>query len=132
MKKTLIQIAREEGWNMVACEGEADVHIGGLDLDETNVVISSDSDLLFYPRVQQVLRPMKDCSFHLYRKSNVTAVSNVTALQWTCVGIVSGNDYNRNIKGFGKLQAMATPNSIAGYSQDQCEPSYAFVAGNSQ
>jgi hypothetical protein len=101
MKKKLVQIAREEGWNMVACEGEADVHIGGLDLDETNVVISGDSDLLFYPRVQQVLRPMKDGSFHLYRKSNVTAVSNVTALQWTCVGIVSGNDYNRNIKGFG-------------------------------
>ncbi|CAO3676648.1 unnamed protein product [Umbelopsis ramanniana] len=101
MKETLVQKAREEGWNMVACEGEADVHIGGLDLDETDVVISGDSDLLFYPRVQQVLRPMKDGSFHLYQKSNVIAVSNVTALQWTCVGIVSGNDYNRNIKGFG-------------------------------
>jgi hypothetical protein len=33
---------------MLACEGEAHVHIGGLDLDETNVVISGDSDLLFY------------------------------------------------------------------------------------
>jgi hypothetical protein len=40
-------------------------------------------------------------SYHSYQKSDILAPLKLTALQWICVGIVSGIDYDNNIKGFG-------------------------------
>jgi hypothetical protein len=81
MKETLVETAQQEGWNIIFCIGEADVHIGGLDLDKSSAVVSGDSDLLFYPSVHHVLRPMKFDTFHSYKKSDILALLKLTALQ---------------------------------------------------
>jgi hypothetical protein len=44
---------------------------------------------------------METGSFHSYKKSDILALLKLTALQWTCVVIVSGNDYDNNFEGFG-------------------------------
>jgi hypothetical protein len=61
---------------MLACEGEAYVHIGGLDLDETAVVISDDSDIFFLSTRTASLEAYEGWFFHLYQNSYVTAVSS--------------------------------------------------------
>lgn len=101
MKNLLIATAETEGWKIIRCIGEADVHIGSLDLNENAAVISGDSDLLFYPKVSNLLRPMKNGSFHLYQKSDILATLRLSIPQWISVGIVSGNDYEDNVRGFG-------------------------------
>ncbi|GAB5590856.1 hypothetical protein Unana1_05756 [Umbelopsis nana] len=101
MKDIFVQKARESGWSINVCEGEADVTIGGLQLSEHDVVVSGDSDLFFYPGVHRVLRPMKRGIFHMYVKPEVLQTLKLTSLQWQCLGIVSGNDYDPNIRGMG-------------------------------
>src|ERR1700741_70456 len=64
MKSILAEEALATGWTIVDCLGEADVHIGGLTLTDEDVVVSGDSDMLFYDSVQHVLRLMARRSFH--------------------------------------------------------------------
>ena len=100
MMQEIFETAKEDGWSIVQCDGEADVHIGSLDLTANAVVVSGDSDLLFYENIHHVLRPTKQ-GYFLYKKSDILELLNMTSPQWTCVGVVSGNDYDPNIKGLG-------------------------------
>ncbi|GAB5587405.1 hypothetical protein Unana1_02305 [Umbelopsis nana] len=129
VKDTLVKTARQEGWNIILCQGEADVHIGGLHLDESATVISGDSDLLFYPSVHNVLRPMETGSFHSYKESNILALLKLTALPWTCVGIVSGNDYDNNIIGFGITTNHKLISEIQGNKIEDIVSKYLKVDG---
>jgi hypothetical protein len=101
MKRIFLETASKLGCNVKSCRGEADVHIGSLSLKENEVVVSGDSDLLFYTNVHDILRPLGNGNFLPYNKSDLLRLLQVTAVQWASIGIVSGNDYDKNIKGFG-------------------------------
>ena len=101
MKRIFLETASKLGCNVKSRRGEADVHIGSLPLKENEVVVSGDSDLLFYTNVHDILRPLGNGNFLLYNKSDLLRLLQVTAVQWASIGIVSGNDYDKNIKGFG-------------------------------
>jgi len=100
MMQEIFETAKEDGWSIVQCDGEADVHIGNLDLTANAVVVSGDSDLLFYENIHHILRPAKQ-GYLFYKKSDILELLNMTSPQWTCVGVVSGNDYDPNITGLG-------------------------------
>lgn len=53
-----IETASGLGWNIVACAGEADVQIGSIVMTDEDIVVSGDSDLLFYQNCSQVIRPL--------------------------------------------------------------------------
>jgi hypothetical protein len=74
MKAILTRTAEEQGWKIILCNGEADVHIGGLDLDENAAVISGDSDLLFYRNTHVVLRPTNSSCFLKYKKADILSL----------------------------------------------------------
>jgi hypothetical protein len=101
MKQTFIDTASALGWNIVTCRGEADVHIGSIGMTDEDAVVSGDSDLLFYQNIPNVIRPLAGNQMMLYKKSAILQALNLSAVQWTSIGIVSGNDYDSNIKGFG-------------------------------
>jgi hypothetical protein len=70
MMQEIFETDKKDGWSAVQCDGEADVHIGSLDLTANAVVVSGDSDLLFYTIIHRVLKPSKqgkqsriDCVF---------------------------------------------------------------------
>lgn len=100
MKKQLLEAARAAGWNFVDCIGESDLAIARLPLTEKDVVISSDSDFLFHDNVQHLFRPTHS-KYRYYCKRNILDHLGVTSVQWTSVGIVSGNDYDKAIPGYG-------------------------------
>jgi hypothetical protein len=100
MMQEIFETAKEDGWSIVQCDGEADVHIGSLDLTANAVVVSGDSDLLLCENIHHILRPAKQ-GYLFYKKSDILELLNMTSPQWTCVGVVSGNDYDPNIKGLG-------------------------------
>ena len=114
MKTALAEAALASGWTVIECIGEADVHIGGLTLTDEDVVVSGDSDMLFYDSVQHVLRPMAKMVYHHYSKTDITTLLNLTSVQWTSVGIVSGNDYDPNIWGYGIARNCQIIRSIFG------------------
>jgi hypothetical protein len=101
MKTIFKNQAEESGWSIYVCVGEADVTIGGMTLGEEDVVISGDSDLFFYPGVSRVLQPVKRGIYNLYVKSEMLQTLKLSSLQWQCLGIVSGNDYDNNVRGMG-------------------------------
>ncbi|KAH8555041.1 hypothetical protein BGW37DRAFT_517546 [Umbelopsis sp. PMI_123] len=100
MMQEIFETAKEDGWSIVQCDGEADVHIGSLGLTANAIVVSGDSDLLFYENIHHILRPAKQ-GYLFYKKSHILELLNMTSPQWTCVGVVSGNDYDPNITGLG-------------------------------
>jgi hypothetical protein len=101
MKQTFINTASTLGWNILACRGEADVHIGSIGMTDEDAVVSGDSDLLFYQNIPNVIRPLAGNQMILYKKSAIFQALNLSAVQWTSIGIVSGKDYDSNVKGFG-------------------------------
>lgn len=125
MKDSFVQNAREAGWSVYVCDGEADVTIGGLHLADHDFVVSGGSDLLFYASVASVLRPMKRGLFHLYRQEVIFETLKLRHVQWQTLGIVSGNDYDnirdmgiiRNFEIIRKIAANNTEGAFAAYLQ---------------
>ena len=70
--------------------------------------------MLFYDTVQHVLRPMAKMVYHHYSKNDITTLLKLTSLQWLTVGIVSGNDYDPNIWGYGIARNCKIIRSIPG------------------
>ena len=85
----------------MTCRGEADVHIGSIGMTDEDAVVSGDSDLLFYQNIPNVIRPLAGNQMILYKKSAILQALKVSAVQWTSISIVSGNDYVSNINSFG-------------------------------
>ncbi|KAH8548982.1 hypothetical protein BGW37DRAFT_522888 [Umbelopsis sp. PMI_123] len=123
-RKTIFNPAT--GWTIIECIDEADVHIGSLTLTDEDVVVSGDSDMLFYDSVQHVLRPVAKMVYHYYSKTDITTLLNLISLQWTSVGIVSGNDYDPNVWGYGiarncKLIRSISATTVAGIIKEYLE-----------
>jgi hypothetical protein len=68
MKQTFIDTASTLGWNIVACRGEADVHIGSIGMTDEDAIGSGYSNLLFYQNTRKVIRPLAGNQMNLYKK----------------------------------------------------------------
>lgn len=111
-KKNLAAYLKKKGWSVVLAEYEADVEIAKA-CDRNDIVISRDSDMLVYENVTTVWRPITPGCFHVY---DVMKATNHLALpsrsHLSALGIVSKNDYNRNIQGFGSATNLSLIKSI--------------------
>ncbi|KAG0098493.1 hypothetical protein BGZ93_011315 [Podila epicladia] len=90
-------------YEIILCATEADIKIAA-DCKEVDVVITGDSDLLYYKIVPAVLRPIgrgKSRRYWLYDKAAVLDTLDLTAMQLTALAVISGNDYNRNVPYLG-------------------------------
>lgn len=99
-KQSLIAYLRERGWDVVECPTEADTKIAE-DCHPGDVVISSDSDSLVYRNISVVWRPISGGRFLVYNIDEVLSTLGLNRNQLTVLGIVSYNDYNKNIYGLG-------------------------------
>ena len=98
------------GVSVCLCETEADVCIArgpdqasGDGWCRQRVAVSVDSDLLIYDSISAVLRPMpKQGGYGLYLKPDVLhALDLPTARHLLLYGIISENDYGRNVEQLG-------------------------------
>ncbi|KAF9913145.1 hypothetical protein EC991_003604 [Linnemannia zychae] len=96
----LAEFLRHARWTVVECETEADTKIAN-DNQPGDIFISADSDMLVYDKIQIVWRPISESRFLAYHIDEVTAALDMNRAQLTTLGIVSFNDYNRNIFSLG-------------------------------
>ncbi|KAL9548252.1 hypothetical protein MBANPS3_005779 [Mucor bainieri] len=93
MKQALYQAALQRGWKIIAAPGEAEVEIGRLG----GIVLTDDSDMLFYPNISIVIRQMGDHQFNVYYKSSILAKLQLSNNAFTALGIIAPNDYDSNL-----------------------------------
>ncbi|KAG0285753.1 hypothetical protein BGZ98_005340, partial [Dissophora globulifera] len=89
----------EKNYDIVLCPTEADVLIAA-ECRPRDVVVTCDSDLLFYRTVLTVWRPVgsyKARRFVPYEKPAVLKALSLSSTQLTALAILSGNDYCCNI-----------------------------------
>ncbi|KAK3822858.1 MAG: hypothetical protein J3Q66DRAFT_437301 [Benniella sp.] len=96
-----IEEGRNQGWkHVVEAATEADLAIAK-DCQPNDIVISRDSDLLIYPTVTKVFRPISQGRYLQYDVQDLTAVLGMNRIQFTVLGIISRNDYTSNIPSLG-------------------------------
>jgi len=111
-KKGLAKYLQEMKWSVILADYEADIQIAK-DCNAADIIISRDSDMLVYGNVSTIWRPISQGGYLSY---NVNEVCNHLALpsrnHLTALGIVSRNDYNRNIRGLGSISNLSLIKSI--------------------
>ncbi|KAG0251280.1 hypothetical protein BGZ95_006948, partial [Linnemannia exigua] len=120
-RESLIAYLEQEGWSV------ADVKIAE-DSKKGDLVISGDSDLAIHPNVTMIWRPVSGGRFLEYKMEDVLeALGGISRTQLTALGIVSHNDYNKNVYGVGcasnfniikPLSGMDVPGMVADYLAD--------------
>ncbi|KAF9998138.1 hypothetical protein BGZ79_008186 [Entomortierella chlamydospora] len=98
-RDALIAFLKSKGWIVVLCETEADVRIAE-DCQVNDIVISRDSDMLIYTKVKTLWRPIGHAiqgKFLVYKISIIFASLGLTRTQLTSLGVISRDDYTRNI-----------------------------------
>ncbi|CEP13095.1 hypothetical protein [Parasitella parasitica] len=90
IKAILRQVAISQGWKVFTAIGEAEVEIG----IRGGIVMSNDSDMLFYPKVKMLIRPYNPGEFQVYRKSVILKKLGLTSEAFTTLGIIPTNDYD--------------------------------------
>lgn len=94
---------RDKGWTAILCDTEADIAIAA-DYQPGDIVVSTDSDFLVYTSIETLYRPTgrgQRRQYLVYDKSSVLATLCLTPKQILLLGIVSRNDYGRNIATLG-------------------------------
>ncbi|KAF9357624.1 hypothetical protein BGX26_003415 [Mortierella sp. AD094] len=104
---------RELGWDVRECGLEADVVIAR-DCRPGDIVISRDSDMLVYENIHKIWRPISGGRFLQYDLPGVLATLGINRIQLTALGIVSSNDYNRNIPTLGGATNFSILKSLDG------------------
>lgn len=64
IKSVLRQVAFNQGWNVFVSISEAEVEIGC----RGGIVLSNDSDTLFYPKIKTAIRSTAPCIFDVFHK----------------------------------------------------------------
>ena len=108
------QYCRSKGWTVIECTTEADIRIAN-DCGTHDVVISTDSDMLVYKTASRIWRPISKGRFLQYKVSEVLDSLQITRTQLTALGIVSRNDYNRNVVmavGLGQFSSSSRLSSL--------------------
>ncbi|KAF9402766.1 hypothetical protein BGZ76_007254, partial [Entomortierella beljakovae] len=112
-KRSLAEYLHAKKWIVITAEYEADVQIAE-DCEDSDIVISRDSDMLVYENVSIIWRPISQGRFLVY---DINKVCSHLALpsrhHLTALGVVSKNDYNRNIRGLGSASNMSLIKNIS-------------------
>ena len=90
----------KHGWVVVNCTTEADLAIVQACLP-TDIVLSRDSDMLYYASIRTIWQPISKGRVLVYDVREVMATLGLNQAQFTVLGMVSRNDYNRNIPSLG-------------------------------
>jgi hypothetical protein len=80
MKQTIIVTALPLLWNIIACRGEADVHIGSIGMTDEDAAVSGDSDLPFHQNIPNVISSLAGNQMILYKKSAILQALNLSAV----------------------------------------------------
>ncbi|KAG0248688.1 hypothetical protein BG011_010015, partial [Mortierella polycephala] len=99
-RQAFAQYMRQNGWTMVECPTETETAIAS-DYKSGEVVISRDSDMPVYESINTIWRPISRGLFLVYDVPDVLRTLNINRSQLTVPGVVSRNDYNRNIYSLG-------------------------------
>ncbi|KAF9276713.1 hypothetical protein BGZ68_009835 [Mortierella alpina] len=105
-RQAFAEYMRSRQWNVVTCETEADVKIA-MDCRAGDVVVSRDSDMLIYSNITTIWRPISKDRVLVYKLDTVLATLKLNRTQLTVLGIVSKNDYGRNIYSLGSATNYA-------------------------
>jgi hypothetical protein len=112
-RKAFAEYMKTRGWMVRECPTEADVAIAR-DSTQSDVIISSDSDMLAFASVATIWRPTSKSRFLVYHISSILKQLGITRAQLTALCIVCKNDYNRNIKWLGPMTNFNIIQSIEG------------------
>ena len=112
-RHSFTQYMRLRQWTVVECSTEADLRLA-VDYQPGDVVITKDSDLLVYGFIQTIWRPISEARFLVYSLSDVLRVLNINRSQLTVLGVVSKNDYNRNIHSLGSATNFSIIKELKG------------------
>lgn len=100
-------------WTVVECLTEADLRIAA-DCQPGDVVITKDSDLLVYGSINTIWRPISKARVLVYSVPDLLRVLNINRSQLTVLGVVSKNDYNRNIHTLGSATNFSIIKGLKG------------------
>jgi len=100
-REALEQFLKEEGWDARLGSVEADVEIAK-DCGPNDVVLTTDSDALIYGSINTVWRLVSRTKVLVYKSGEVCSQLELPSrAHLTALGIVSHNDYQSNVPGFG-------------------------------
>ncbi|KAI8599776.1 hypothetical protein EDD21DRAFT_355146 [Dissophora ornata] len=125
-RASFVEYLTQAGWKVEACETEADVAIAW-DCKPGDVVVSADSDMMAYPTVSTLWRPISKDLILVYDLEDVRRTLNFSVAQLTALAVVSGNDYGKNIYSLGAttnysiikaIQGKDTIGTVAEYLSD--------------
>lgn len=89
LKKIAHETAKKQSWDVIVTRGEAKVEISEIG----GFVISGDSDMLFYPKIDTIIRSFCNGFYRIYHKSEILARLQLSNAAFTTLGIIPSNDY---------------------------------------
>ncbi|KAI8599824.1 hypothetical protein EDD21DRAFT_416424 [Dissophora ornata] len=95
-----VNYMRQRGWTVFICRTEADLAIA-IDVHDTDIIISKDSDMMAYQSVKTLWRPVSNNLILVYKIPDVLATLGISRMQLTALAVVSRNDYHKNIHSLG-------------------------------
>ncbi|KAI7818128.1 hypothetical protein BC939DRAFT_299282 [Gamsiella multidivaricata] len=110
-RQDLQQFLVSKGWRMKVSPFEADADIANW-CRTGDIVVSEDSDMLIYLTVETVWRPISWGRFLVYDLFEVGKYLEIGRSGLTALGIVSNNDYSKNIFGLGAISNLAVIRDI--------------------
>jgi len=117
-RQAFIEYMQDAGWTIRPCETEADVAIGS-DCTPDDVVLSTDSDMIAYPTIFKLWRPISNSLLLEYTMADICTLLNLSRAQLTALAVVSSNDYNRNIYSLGPATNLSIFKSFESHGNIQ-------------
>ena len=132
-KVVLAEVLGEQGWQVHLCLGETDTCISQQD---DAVVVSTDSDYLFRD-IKALIRkdPRSHDKYTLYSIDDMVTALGMRRNGWKVVGMTSGNDYSKNLSGFGiktNYNAVSSINAMPGTTAHEILEVYCATHVNDQ
>ena len=112
-RKEFASYLQQNGWQVQVESTEADLAIAR-DCAPGDLVVSGDSDMTIYCTVDKVCRPISRGRFLVYDLQDVVTTLGISRIQLTVLGVVSDNDYNKNIRLLGSATNFKIVKELAG------------------
>ncbi|KAF9947536.1 hypothetical protein BGZ72_010482, partial [Mortierella alpina] len=110
-KASFVDFLQERGWRVVLSNTESDLQIA-LNYRPGEVVVTIDSDLLIYGNITIIWRAISKDRFLVYNVAEMLAALGMTRAQFTALGIVSTNDYDKNVPSLGAATNFSLVKSL--------------------
>ncbi|KAI7817782.1 hypothetical protein BC939DRAFT_316439 [Gamsiella multidivaricata] len=100
IRASFVEYMTQAGWKIQTCETEADVAIAR-DCEPGDIVVSADSDMMAYPSISTLWRPIARNLILVYNLKDARRTLDFSEAQLTALAVVSGNDYGKSIYSLG-------------------------------